>query len=268
MRKLLLTISAILTISAVAQTLPEYETQIATLFDKISMSDDTAENFARNDSIVTLFSQALKLENSFSYAFEKLKFVGKVLADDKKICVYTWNFPIENAFRYECIVQSADGKLIRFKQRDTIYFPDEQQKIDINDWYGALYYRAIAYKINRQKCYILIGWNGQNDITQHKFVDVLTFDEKAENAQLGAPIFHEKNGFTRNRLVFEYDSETTMYLDYEPKKRRIAFDHLSPIKYFSDDDTFTLGPDMSIDAYLRRAKFWILKEDIRARNKN
>lgn len=100
-----------------------------------------------------------------------------------------------------------------------------------------------------------------------KFIDVLWFDE-AGKAQFGWPLLADDNTpRAKSRLVLEYDADATIFLDYEAAKRRIVFDHLSPMKHF-DDDTTTLGPDMSIDAYVRKAKQWLLKTDIRAKNRH
>ena len=74
----------------------------------------------------------------------------------------------------------------------------------------------------------------------------------------------EKKSLTR--AVFEYDAHVVMFLDYEPSRKRFVFDHLSPMKYF-EDETVTLGPDMSVDSYVRKSKGWFLKEDLRMRNR-
>lgn len=258
-------IAACMVTTGRAQTLPEYERQISLLFAQIEQSDDKCNNLICNDSIHTLFAQALAIDGAFGYAFDNLKFVGKILADDGLLRIYTWNIPTDSGFIYNGYIQKQSGEYVRLTQTSAPFVIDQQQTLQADQWYGALYYRATAYKYRRQKVYLLLGWNGQNAHTQHKIIDVLWFDNNGR-AQLGLPIL-ENNNRNLYRHVFEYDADITMYLDYEPDKRRIAFDHLSPIKYF-DDETVTLGPDMSVDAYVRRTKGWQLREDVRATNKH
>ena len=212
--------------------------------------------------------RALKSEKSFNYPFAGLKYIGVVTADDNALRLYTWNMPADSGTLYNGIVQKANGDIVVLRQATENYPPDEWQTLTDSTWYGALYYRAVAYKVNRQKVYLLLGWHGQpNRRTQHKFIDVLWFDE-AGKAQFGWPLLADDNTpRSKSRRVLEYDADATIFLDYEAAKRRIVFDHLSPMKHF-DDDTTTLGPDMSIDAYVRKSKQWLLKTDIRAKNRH
>ncbi len=259
-----LLISVCFAVGMQAQSLPEYEQQIAQLFAAVENSTDGAANQRTNDSICTLFQAALKCEGSFHYPFSRLKFVGHTLSDDGLLRIYTWNIPTDSGFIYNGFVQNSDCEYHNLTQQNTPFAEKETQTISSEEWYGALYYRAIAYKYQKQKIYILLGWQGDKGHTQRKFIDVLWFD-KAEQVRLGLPIFAGE-GYALSRRVFEYDADVQMFLDYEPKRHRIVFDHLSPIKLF-DDEVVTLGPDMSFDAYQRRAKVWKLQEDIKAKNK-
>ena len=254
--------------TAAAQTIADYEARIAALFDTIVAATDNSRNSLYNDTISQLMIRALKSEKSFNYPFAGLKYIGVVTADDNALRLYTWNMPTDSGTLYNGIVQKANGDIVMLRQATENYPPDEGQTLTDSTWYGALYYRAVAYKVNRQKVYLLLGWHGQpNRRTQHKFIDVLWFDE-AGKAQFGWPLLADDNTpRAKSRLVLEYDADATIFLDYEAAKRRIVFDHLSPMKHF-DDDTTTLGPDMSIDAYVRKSKQWLLKTDIRAKNRH
>ncbi len=255
---------ACLTLCAQAQSLTECEQQMARLFANIEQSTDAQANLRYNDTINAIFAQALSLDGSFAAPFGSLKFVGKTLSDDGLLRIYTWNVPTDSGFVYNGFVQTATGEYTRFTQSDTPFATDEYATLSAENWYGALYYRAIAYRHKWQKVYLLLGWQGANATTQRKFIDVLWFDHD-NRPQLGLPIL-ENDEQTLCRRIFEYDADIAMFLDYEPNKRRIAFDHLSPIKYF-DDETVTLGPDMSIDAYVRHAKHWELQQDVKAKNR-
>ena len=255
---------ACLTMGAQAQSLAACEQQMARLFANIEQSTDAQANLRYNDTINALFAQALACDGSFAAPFGRLKFVGKTLSDDGLLRIYTWNVPTNSGFVYNGFVQTATGEYTQFTQSATTFATNEHATLSAENWYGALYYRAIAYRHKRQKVYLLLGWQGANAATQRKFIDVLWFDSD-NRLQLGLPIL-ENDEQTLCRRIFEYDADIAMFLDYEPHKRRIAFDHLSPIKYF-DDETVTLGPDMSVDAYVRHSKQWKLQQDVRAKNK-
>ncbi len=265
LRKINLAVAAVCAVACLqAQSLAECEQQIARLFDAIEQSTDARANLLHNDTINAIFAHALTCDGAFSYPFGSLKFVGKTLSDDGQLRIYTWNIPTDSGFVYNSYVQKSNGEYHRLTQSKMPFAPSENQTLSAENWYGALYYRAIAYKYKRQKVYLLLGWSGSQAHTQHKFIDVLWFDGDS-HAQLGLPIL-ANDGQTLYRRIFAYDADIAMFLDYESNKRRIAFDHLSPIKYF-DDDTVTLGPDMSVDAYVRRLKCWDLQEDVRAKNR-
>lgn len=270
MKKILFTIAiALIGQTMAAQTIADYEARIVALFDTVAAATDTGRNRAYNDSINTLIISALKMTQSFDYPFDRLKYMGVVTTDDNALRLYTWNMPTDSGTLYNGLIQKADGNIVVLQHNTRRNFPpDEWQTMADSTWYGALYYRAITYKVNRQKVYLLLGWHGQpNRRTQHKFIDVLWFDE-AGRAQFGQPLLADDiDRSAKSRLVLEYDADATIYLDYDAAKRRIVFDHLSPMKYF-DDDTTTLGPDMSVDAYVRKPKYWLLKTDIHAKNKH
>lgn len=252
------------TMGAQAQSLAECEQQMERLFANIEQSTDAQANLRYNDTINALFAKALACDGSFTAPFGSLKFVGKTLSDDGLLRIYTWNVPTDSGFVYDGFVQTSTGEYTQFTQSATTFATNEHATLSAENWYGALYYRAIAYRHKRQKVYLLLGWQGANAATQRKFIDVLWFDSD-NRLQLGLPIL-ENDEQTLCRRIFEYDADIAMFLDYEPQKRRIAFDHLSPIKYF-DDETVTLGPDMSVDAYVRHSKQWKLQQDVRAKNK-
>lgn len=264
LKTVLATAATCLAICAQAQSLPECERRVARLFAQIEQSGNAEANLRRNDTINAVFAQALAIDGAFGYPFSNLKFVGKTLSDDGLLRIYTWNVPTDSGFIYNGYVQKADGEYKRLTQSGEPFATTEFQTLSAESWYGALYYRAVAYKYQRRKVYLLLGWNGSNAPTQRKFIDVLWFDSGGQ-ARLGLPIL-KNDGQALCRRVFEYDADISMFLDYEPEKRRIVFDHLSPIKYFGDE-TVTLGPDMSVDAYVRRPKCWELQEDVRAKNR-
>lgn len=248
-----------------AQTLARYEMRLAHLFETVKIAESDSVRLQCNDSITLLLNSALQLSESFIYPFDSLVYVGKITSNDNLLRVYTWDIVTDSGLVFSGFLQSSSGKITRLEQRKKAYLPTLKQSISTRDWYGALYYRVVAYKYHKQKIYLLAGWSQCAPQHQYKVLDVLSFDEFG-SAQLGLPIFFDEEGEVFARAVFEYDLAVVMFLDYQPSKKRFVFDHLSPMKYF-EDDVVTLGPDMSFDAYVRKSKGWFLKEDIRVKNR-
>ena len=247
-----------------AQTLPDYETRLAQLFNTIKLADNDSVRLNCNDSVKQVLSNALNVSESFVYPFDSLVYVGKVTSDDQLLRVYTWNIVTDSGLVFNGFLQSSLGIITPLKQAEKGYKPTINEQISTQNWYGALYYRIVAYKYKRQKVYLLVGWSQCAQQTQYKVLDVLSFDASGV-AQLGLPILFDDEKKITYRSVFEYDIDAVMFLDYNSSRKRFIFDHLSPMKFF-ENDIVTLGPDMSFDAYVRKSKGWFLKEDLRVKN--
>ena len=53
-----------------------------------------------------------------------------------------------------------------------------------------------------------------------------------------------------------------MTLQYDEKKKRFVFDHVTPLADASGNATGCNGPDMSYDELKRKGKRFILKKDV------
>ena len=248
-----------------AQTLNDYQTRLMHLFQAIKTADTDSLRLQYNDSVKALFSKTLEMKESFIFPFDSLTYVGKITSDDAKLRLYTWNVVTDSGLVFNGFLQKLSGEVVTLQQPKAAYKPTTKEVVASNNWYGALYYRAVAYKYKKQTVYMLVGWSQCDDRTQYKVLDVLSFDEFGV-ARFGMPILFDEEKQSLTRAVFEYDAHIVMFLDYEPSRKRFVFDHLSPMKYF-EDETVTLGPDMSVDSYVRKSKGWFLKEDLRMRNR-
>jgi hypothetical protein len=129
-------------------------------------------------------------------------------------------------------------------------------------WFGMLYTQVIECN----GFYTLIGWDGNDKLTQRKFVDVLYF--KAN----GTPVFgKDVFKFPRKnprRLMFEYSGEVSMSLKYVEKQDQIVYSHLASRQEGSllDGQFQFYGPDGSFDALVLKKNKWVTIEDIDARN--
>lgn len=111
--------------------------------------------------------------------------------------------------------------------------------------------------------YLLMGWNGWDDKSSYKLMDVLSFDpDDSSRAIFGAPIFYF-DAIPKARAMFKYSdySSFTLNMGYVRrgpanilKQRMVVYDHLSSPKYAKPTDMYDMGPDGTSDAvrYFKR----------------
>jgi hypothetical protein len=111
--------------------------------------------------------------------------------------------------------------------------------------------------------YVLTGWNGWDDRSSYKLVDVLSFDpEDSSKAIFGAPIFYF-DALPKARGLFKYSDYASFTLNYGTvhrgpfnlrKERMLVYDHLAAPKYSKPTDMYEMGPDGTHDAlkYFKR----------------
>lgn len=134
-------------------------------------------------------------------------------------------------------------------------------------WYGMLYYSLIECN----GFYTLLAWDGNDNLTQKKIVDVLYFKPD------GTPVFgKDVFKFPRKnprRLIFEYSSEVSMSLKFNEKRKQIIYSHLAPKDEGSvlEGQYQYYGPDGSFDALELKKDKWITLEAVditNEKNKN
>jgi hypothetical protein len=156
--------------------------------------------------------------------------------------------------------------------RDKIKKPEDQLLDNLN-WYGAQYYKIIYNKYGRKKYYTLLGWDSNDNITQKKIIDVLTFNSK-DKPIFGADIFkYDKKRY--KRVIFEYSKTVSMSLKYDKqnmlnnkkKKMMIVFDRLSPLDPNLEGQHQFYYPETNIfDAFIFKSGKWNYVKDVDARN--
>ena len=244
------------------------EERLVILFDSLKSCEVDSIKDQLNREVQATLGEALKDENSFTYPFEKLSNLGKVLSDDKKVRIYTWSFPYTDRTH-------GYGGFIQVKNKNKVtttpltlsreaYLPSQQGKIATNDWYGALYYKVFLVKNRGGNYYVALGWAGYNAASDYKIIETLNIDGRG-NASLGKMVF-EKRGKNDSRIILEYSAEAKIVLNYDASSKRIIFDHLSPIEPGYKDIHVYYGPDFTYDAYKLKKGTWYLEENIDARN--
>ncbi len=261
-------------------SMAQAEWDLKALQKTLFFSKKENERFEANKEFLKLWLEVLANPKSLEYPFDSLKEISKITSRDKKFRIITWNVPRNDGTQsYFGFIQVNNKKIQKkglFGKTITIQyevFPlldksasvksPENYVSDNTKWFGMLYYDEI---IDCDGYYTLLGWDGNDNLTQKKFIDVLFFRTD------GVPVFG-KDVFkvpkrSPKRAVFEYSSEVAMSLKYNSKNNSIVFSHLA-----AKDEGSVLegqyqyyGPDGSFDAYEQSKDRWVLREDIDARN--
>jgi len=234
------------------------------IFEEISNEKNDSVKMVLNESIKEILEDFFESEKSFSADFKQVKNVGKITSKDNLVNIYTWNILLENSVLFNCFVQQSNGKVYYMSQQNC-YKPTENQTVSPDKWYGALYYQIVPFKRNNNTYYVLAGYGQYKPSTKMKVLEVL--DLQNDTLFFGHPVFVKNSKIAYSRVVFEYDANSVMHLEYNEKKRRFEFDHLSPVLVKEDGEVLSFGSDMSVDGYKLNGDYWKYVDDLDVKNK-
>lgn len=213
------------------------------------------------------YSEPKNFENTFG----KVPYLGQISSPDGKVKMVCWNAAYETGeFKYYCVLRYQPNKenvfVTVFEDTETDWSRINRKPVRPNKWYGALYYKILANKHKGKTYYTVLGWDGKDEITNRKVVDVLSFQGKS--VILGASLFTDENNRSLHRVVYEYANDVSMALNYDEKEKMIVLDHLAP-----EDSRFVgqfqfYGPDFSYDAFKFKKGKWIFLRDVFAKNRS
>lgn len=262
-----------------ATTLAEQEQAIAVLFDSLKTSENDSVSGAINTQIEHAIGDLLANDSSFSAPLDSLKYMGKCYSDNGDLRLYTWTYPLsDKTYGYGGYIQFKPTKK-RKKQHvkpialtlsNGAYLPQAGAKLTTNQWYGALYYNAIATKKGKEKYYIVLGWAGNDGLSDYKVAETLKITNNDKKVTLGGVSPFKGQGKPTNRIVMQYSNDARVAMDYDPSDKRIIMDHLTPTDPFYTGIYSYYGPDFTYDAYQYDKKskgMWLLKENIDAKNR-
>lgn len=222
-----------------------------------------------NDTFQSKLENIIEEDWFFEHPFSSLQSVGKIYSEDKEVRIISWNVQWENSSNsyFAYILKREKRKdghfVIQLKENKEMLPRQPKDILDDENWYGALYYDIKDVQKGRKTYYTLFGYDGNNERSKIKLLDVLHFAGKS--IKLGYPFFETKEGWS-NRVFFEHSARAVMSLKYEKNRDMIIFDHLSPESPNLAEFREYYIPDMSYDAYAFEDNKWRLKEDIIALN--
>ncbi len=251
------------------QSLENLENNLNNLFTELRLQKEDKNIDSVNTLILKTFRKTLATENSFNYNFEKLNKISKQISKDKKLKIYNWNLQYKDgSFKYFGFFHYKQKrntyKIIElFDNSEEIKNP-ENLSLTNKNWYGALYYKIITKKYKGAKYYTLLGWDGNNLLTNKKLIETLTFTKNG-NATFGIPIL-KFNNRTQKRIFFEFGEQVSMVLRYDEKFKMIVWDRLTPSKKELVGKPQYYGPSFVYDGLGFKKGYWLFYKDIQVKN--
>ncbi|MEC8853509.1 MAG: hypothetical protein VYD33_03600 [Bacteroidota bacterium] len=252
------------------QLIAEYEDTLKVMAHIIMNTDTEQKKFVANRAFIKTLKEVLQYERSFDYPFDSLKTISIKTSSDNRVRIYTWILKKDNGtYQYFGFVHYKNKSKKRYEiitlndNSENIRRPKNEQ-LDNENWYGALYYEIIYIKKKGRKYYTLLGWDGNNDVSTKKIIDVMYFSGK-EIIKFGASIFRAGKTTTK-RFIIEYNANSNISVRYEKEENRIVFDHLIPMRKDLDGLHEYYVPDGTYNALKYTNGKWILKNDVATNN--
>lgn len=250
---------------------PELRAQIRQLTElrqRVLAAKNNELRNSTNKEFVVLLRKALENKSSFFASFDTIPQFEDLRSSDNFLRILNWNVPQDDqTHRYFCFLQFYDRKakthkIVELKQGYRNVRGEERKVFGEGDWYGALYYTIIPAKRtfrHRKKTYMLLGWDGHNQYSTIKLVDVLTIT--GNSIRFGADIFDlpDKNA---KRLVLEFKADAYVSLKYHPERKQIVFNQLEPMQPDLVGMYEFYIPVMEFDALKWRAGKWHLIKNV------
>lgn len=228
------------------------------------------ERTASNTNFKNILKRCLEKEGAQNFNFDSVNSIARLEPKDKSFVILNWEMPHnDGTYTYYAFVLHKNNKTKSYQLTELVdaslsIKKPESAVLKASNWYGAHYYKIIQVKRKRITYYCLLGADWNDRLSKKKLMEVLSF-EKDGSLKFGAPIINY-NKITVSCLIFEYSSKVSMSLNYDEKRKRIIFDHLSPIEEGLKGQYQFYAPDLSYDALKFKKGKWQHIENIDARN--
>ena len=240
-------------------------------------------DFVNARSAARMEETALQFKNGIHYAltqdphgemrFDSLKSKKVMLVSpDKQIRIFTWDVRSADlshtsfGFLQAYNKKSKQYELYELKDRSESVRDPENTTLDCSKWYGAYYFSISEKKYKKKKYYILLGWDGNNQSTNKKLIEILSINDKGFPKFGADPVLSDEKGKFKKRIIFEYKAGLVMSLRFDEEKDGILFDHLSPSETGLEGVYSFYGPDFTYDMLHFKDGKWQYVKNVDARN--
>jgi hypothetical protein len=259
------------TCSVTAQSLTaDASVILENLFVRMLNSNDDNVRSGTNDSIKLIVDSYVRSDSVFTHKFTSLRYLGQIESADSKIKIITWNLVLRKGTnKYFCyLIRKGNKKESNVVYELTSEYSGDPVRQDIlysqDNWYGALYYQIIPFRIHRSDYYALLGLSYANTQMSRKIIEIMSFSPDGKIIFGKDCLIKEKT--TMQREVFEYSAEGVMTLrKYSPKM--IVFDHLDAYSSGDENSSESYGPGLSFDGYMFKRGAWHFTQNVDVKNK-
>jgi len=140
------------------------------------------------------------------------------------------------------------------------FTPDAMDSIRTKiNWVGAVYYDIVKTNYNGKNYYTLIGFDNNSVMSNKKWIEVMTFDQKNEPVFGGQYFNYQQDSLkraTQYRYSLEYKKEARAILKYDEDSKLIIVDHLIS-ETDEPDNKWTYVPDGDYEAFKWQNGQWM-----------
>jgi hypothetical protein len=269
MRKSIFVILGLFSLSTVGFSQTEIDSLAAwsSRFLEQKYADDA--KISLNEQFIESFTEILENKKSFDQDFSALKSVSVQTASDKTLRIFTWFTITKSGYLCHGLVQTINPKIknavvTRLNDKGEDLRTAQFKVLNGKNWFGALYYDMVPFKIKGKKYYMVLGFNPGDGLSHKKVVDVVQVMNNGQ-PRFGAPLF-EKDKKQASRIILEYDARAKITLRYIEDARMIVFDHLSPSRPELVNQYQYYIPDLSYDAFELTKNIWEFVPDVKPLN--
>jgi hypothetical protein len=229
------------------------------------ITDSTQEGRMRSDSIfIRTLIRTLQVKNSFFYPFDSVQGVSKLYAPDSSFRFFSWNLSYDEYYsrqRGAIQLKSKDGSLKLIPLRDVSEFTENPMDSvrDKSNWIGSVCYRIIKTQFNGKNFYTLFGYDANSAMTNKKWIEVMTFNERNEPQFGGRYFSFEQDSVKRPaqyRYSIEYKKAASTTVNYDDGMKLILLDHLIS-ETDEPEKAFTLVPDGDYEGFKWQNGKWL-----------
>lgn len=249
----------------------EYEDTLKVMAHIIMNAETEEKKRTANTAFIENLTEVLQYEKSFKFPFDSLVTISKVYSPNNTFRIFSWLLKKDNgSYEYFGLVHHQNK---RKKQFEVIPLVDnsanirspEQADLDAANWFGGIIYNIIYIKKSGRKYYTILSWDGHDGYSTKKIIDVMYFSGK-NKIKFGLPIFKKSKKESQKRVILQYDSKTTISVNYDDKEKRIVFDHLVPSRKDLTGLYEYYIPEGTFNSYNYLKGKWWLEEDVDIRN--
>ena len=270
---ILLSFTSLCMAQSAIENVKSFEDSLVNSLEQIRRAETINEKFVLNTRFENTLRKALRYDEAFTYKFNALsKVMSTKTSPDNAFRIFNWNIEVPGIQEHYffCLVMKYDsrkGEYVIIELFDKSKYATRVEYTLFNEkkWFGALYYEIIPVKKGLNTTYTLLGWDGNNRMSNKKIIETMAFQGR-DKIKFGLPIFKQDED-TKRRVVFQYSKKATISVKYKLIKRKeyIIFDHLSPMSGQLVGIPDYLVPDLSFDAFVLESGKWKYLKDFDAR---